>query len=156
MASIFFLLIYLLGGGGERHVRIEKINHLERLLQNKSDTTFVINFWATWCKPCVEELPVFDSVLRYYPTEKVSLILVSLDFKSQYSTRLIPFINKNNPLPEVFLLDEPDYNTWIEKVDKSWSGAIPATLIFNGQTGRRYFFKKINKYKSKVFMVKFF
>jgi hypothetical protein len=55
---------------------------------------------------------------------------------------LIPFINKNNPLPEVFLLDEPDYNTWIEKVDKSWSGAIPATLFFNGQTGRRYFFEK--------------
>jgi thiol-disulfide isomerase/thioredoxin len=141
MALLFFLLLKMLPQA-EQEIKIEKFSRLEILLQNKSDTTFVINFWATWCKPCIEELPVFDSIQTSNHREKVKVILVSLDFVRQYTSRLIPFIAQHQPKPEIFLLNEPDYNSWINKVDASWSGAIPATLVQNGKTGKRIFFER--------------
>jgi thiol-disulfide isomerase/thioredoxin len=60
--------------------------------QNKSDTTYVINFWATWCKPCVEEIPHFEKLYATYKNQKVKVIMVSCDFKKQLETRVIPFV----------------------------------------------------------------
>lgn len=131
MSLIFFLLFHFLKPT-TKAVPVVKFDYVERLLQNKSDTTLVINFWATWCVPCVHELPAFDSVSDYFSNQKVSVILVSLDFISQYESRLKPFVEKNKIEQEVVLLNEPDYDTWINKVDPVWSGAIPATLILNG------------------------
>ena len=112
------------------------------LLNNTSDSTYVINFWATWCKPCIKELPHFDKLNTTFPGAKLRVVLVSLDFKRQFETGLIPYLTKNNIQSEVLLIDEPDYNLWIDKVDKSWSGAIPATLIINSKTGVRKFYER--------------
>ena len=101
------------------------------VVQSKNDTTYVINFWATWCKPCVEELPYFIELYNNYQGEKVKLILVSLDFKKQIDKKLIPFIEKHNLQPEVVVLTDPDANSWIPKIADEWSGAIPATLVYN-------------------------
>ena len=131
MSLIFFLLFHLLRPA-PKAVPVVKFDYVDRLLQNKSDTTLVVNFWATWCVPCVHELPAFDSVSDYFSNQKVKVILVSLDFISQYESRLKPFVVKNNIKQEVVLLNEPDYDTWINKVDPVWSGAIPTTLILNG------------------------
>jgi len=57
--------------------------------------------------------------------------LVSLDFPDKLDSNLIPFIKKNSIQPKVILLDAPNENEWIPKIDESWSGAIPATLIYN-------------------------
>ncbi len=122
--------------------KIIKWPELESLLNNKSDTTYVINFWATWCKPCIKELPYFDKLAETFTGKKIKVVLVSLDFKRQYETGLKPFLVKNNVVSDVLLIDEPDYNTWIDKIDKSWSGAIPATLILNNSTGVRKFYEQ--------------
>lgn len=112
-------------------VPIVGFEYVQQLMQQKNDTTYVINFWATWCKPCIQELPHFTSLQAHYPDKKLKVILVSLDFKKNYQTALLPYLKKNNIITPVVLLYEPDANSWIEKVDKNWSGAIPATLIFN-------------------------
>jgi len=125
-----------------QNARIIKMNELEMLLNNTSDSTYVINFWATWCKPCIKELPHFDKLNTTFPGAKLRVVLVSLDFKRQFETGLIPYLTKNNIQSEVLLIDEPDYNLWIDKVDKSWSGAIPATLIINSKTGVRKFYER--------------
>jgi|SRR5688572_30406295 len=125
-----------------QNARIIKMNELEKLLNNTSDSTYVINFWATWCKPCIKELPHFDKLTTSFPGAKLKVVLVSLDFKRQFESVLIPYINKNNIQSEVLLIDEPDYNLWIDKVDKSWSGAIPATIIINSKTGVRKFYER--------------
>ena len=125
-----------------QNARIIKLDELEMLLNHKSDTTYVINFWATWCKPCIKELPHFDNLTATFPGSKLKVVLVSLDFKRQFETGLIPYLTKNNIKSEVLLIDEPDYNQWIDKVDKSWSGAIPATLIINSKTGVRKFYER--------------
>jgi thiol-disulfide isomerase/thioredoxin len=101
----------------------------ESRLANTSDTLFVYNFWATWCRPCVEELPYFERLNAAYANHKVKVVLVSLDFPNMLDKQLIPFIQKNEVASEVILLDAPRYNEWIDKIDPEWSGALPATLI---------------------------
>jgi thiol-disulfide isomerase/thioredoxin len=107
--------------------KVYKINDLLTRINNP-DTTYVINFWATWCKPCVAELPSFDSLSKI---SNVKILLVSLDFKEDIQKKVNPFLVKNNIKMECVILDEINGNDFIDKVDKSWSGAIPATLIKN-------------------------
>ncbi|AOW21740.1 TlpA disulfide reductase family protein [Urechidicola croceus] len=121
-------------------IKIETHNFesLKSLLNKKDDKTYVINFWATWCKPCVEELPVFEKLYSEYKDKNVDVILVSLDFPNQIDNRLIPFIKEHDLQPRVVLMADPDQNTWIPKVSEKWSGAIPATLIYNKDTREFY------------------
>jgi len=95
----------------------------QKYLEAENDTTYVVNFWATWCKPCVEELPSFEQLYEKYKDKKVRLILVSLDFEKQIESKLIPFINENKLKGEVLVLQQKGMNDWIDKIDPSWSGA---------------------------------
>ena len=110
------------------------------LSRNSNDTTYVINFWATWCSPCVKEIDFFEEVHTSFEDSKVKVILVSLDFPNQVEQRLIPFLEAREITAQVMLMTDLNYNSWIERVDKSWSGAIPATLIFNRE--RRVFLEQ--------------
>lgn len=113
----------------------------EKLLQKNNDSTYVINFWATWCKPCIKELPYFEKINTEYADDKVKVILVSLDFPDLLEKQVIPFIESRGIQSQVLLLDDGDANSWIPKVDESWSGAIPATVIYNS-TERKFFEKE--------------
>ena len=124
----------------EDKVEIIKIDGLQKLLQEKDHKLHVINFWATWCKPCVKELPQFINLSRAHP--EIDISLVSLDFVQNLETKVYPFLAKNKIDLRVLLIDELDYNLWIDMVDNSWSGAIPATLIIEPSTGRRIFLEK--------------
>jgi len=120
-------------------------NGLEKLLSTQSNKTYVVNFWATWCKPCVKELPYFEKLRANYQDKNVELLLVSLDFPNKYDSKLKPFIKEHNIQSKVVALDDPDMNTWIPKVDESWTGAIPATIIFN--KNKRKFFEQSFTYE---------
>lgn len=96
-----------------------------------SDTTYIINFWATWCVPCVKELPEFNTLQQRFAGEKVKVLLVSFDFEDAYPKKLQAFIQKKKLLPEVAWFRETDANAFIPKIDDAWSGALPATLIMN-------------------------
>lgn len=112
-------------------VPIINYEELDQLLNQKNGKTYIVNFWATWCKPCVEELPAFEKLYHNYKNENVELILVSLDFPKQLEKRVIPFIKEHQLKGSVYLMGDPDQNTWIPKVSPEWSGAIPATVIYN-------------------------
>lgn len=130
-------------------VKSYDFNSFEHYMKFDDDTTYVINFWATWCVPCVKELPFFEQINQKYKKEKVKVILVSLDMPKKVESNLIPFLLKKKMTSEVILLDDPDANSWIEKVDKDWSGAIPATYIYNkkGHTfyERSFTFEELDK-----------
>lgn len=114
-------------------IPVYDFNQFEPLLHPQSgDSTYVFNFWATYCAPCIKELPYFDQIGKEYASEKVKVILVSIDFKSQIESRVIPFLERRKVTSEVLLLSDPDANAWIDKVDPSWSGALPATLVVKG------------------------
>jgi thiol-disulfide isomerase/thioredoxin len=112
-------------------VAVYDFNGLEYFLHQENDTVYIINFWATWCIPCVQELPYFEQLLEKYSTDKLSIKLISLDFPKRVDKSLIPFMNKRKLKNKVILLDDKNANEWIDKVNPNWSGAIPATIIYN-------------------------
>ena len=124
-------------------VKTYNYSELKPFLEKKDDKIYVINFWATWCAPCVKELPHFESIQQAYKKD-VEVILVSLDFPAQYETKLKPFIETHQLKTKVIVLDDPDMNSWIPKVDLNWSGAIPVTLIYN--SSKRSFYNRTFTY----------
>ncbi|MDO5973406.1 TlpA disulfide reductase family protein [Flavivirga jejuensis] len=108
----------------------------KKFLNKKDDKVYVINFWATWCAPCVKELPYFEKLNSEYSDKNVEVILVSLDFPHLYESKLKPFIKKRDLKSKVIALDDADMNTWIPQVSKDWSGAIPATVIYRNDSNK--------------------
>ena len=102
-------------------------------LTNYLGKPLVINYWATWCKPCVEELPYFEELNKYAFGKPMKVVLVSLDFKKQLDTKLITFMNEFQIQSDLVVLNDPDSNRWISEVDENWSGAIPVTLVYNAK-----------------------
>ncbi len=121
-------------------LQVVDYNGLEQYLEQYQDRTLLLNFWASWCVPCVKELPYFEQVTQSYPEDEVMVVLVSLDFTKQLDSVLKPFLKKNNVRSKVIVLDDPDQTTWIDKVDPSWSGAIPVTLFRRGD--KKVFYEK--------------
>jgi thiol-disulfide isomerase/thioredoxin len=141
MKKILFFLL-LSGSYCRVHAQtatVVKFDRIEKIIKTQTDEVQVINFWATWCAPCVKELPLFEKLGAETPGVKVTL--VSLDFADKVE-KVNAFMNRKSIKSETVLLDEIDYNTWIDKVDASWQGAIPATLIVNTRTGRRKFVER--------------
>lgn len=104
------------------------------------DTTYIINFWATWCRPCVAELPYFEKLQEEHKDEKFKVVLVSLDFESKVESAVKPFVKKKGLKSEVVVLADGMADEWIDKIDSTWSGAIPATLVL--KNNRKLFYEK--------------
>lgn len=121
-------------------IQIVNYDELKPLLHNDNDTTYVVNFWATWCAPCVKELPYFVTLDSLYDRKPFKLLLVSLDFKKDYLHKLQPFVIERDLDAYVLVLEDSRSNYWIDDIDPSWSGAIPATLVYRGQ--QRTFFER--------------
>ncbi|MBE9490544.1 MAG: redoxin family protein [Bacteroidetes bacterium] len=118
---------------------------LEKFLNIEDNKTHVVNFWATWCAPCVKEMPYFEKLNANYKDKNVEVLLVSLDFPFQYDKKLKPYIKEHKLQSKVVALDDPDMNSWMSKVDEEWSGGIPITIIYN--KNKRQFYERSFTYK---------
>lgn len=114
-----------------QEIRVYDFKALEPLLYTDSDKTYIVNFWAMWCAPCVKEMPYFQEYANQHP--EVKLLFVSMDFPKDIETKLKPFLKKKGITAKVVLLDDPDANRWIDEIDPNWSGALPFTIIFNNK-----------------------
>lgn len=156
--SLIVICILFLGFNSlAQNVPILKIADLEKRIKNDSDTTYIVNFWATWCAPCVKELPDFDSISKVYKNEKIKVLLVTMDFKEELKNKVLPFIVSKKIHSEVLLLDEVNGNYFIPKISDAWSGALPATLIINQKKKFNHFFEKkltFDFLKSEIELVK--
>lgn len=149
--SLFFLLAVVIfacscsqapvAGEGEKQADNEDVSperipvfanfdDMAYLFRQQTDSVYVINFWATWCKPCVAEMPYFQRLGEEMAGEKVKIILVSLDFEEHIESKLLPFLEKNKLPGEVLVLTDPNANEWIDKVSPEWGGAIPVTMVY--------------------------
>ena len=139
----------------EISIEVFDFERIQPYLNKKNNKVNVINFWATWCKPCVAELPYFEELGE--KDKGVEITLISMDFPKMIDTQVIPFIRENNIKSEVIVLDDPNGNEWIPQVDPNWSGAIPATIIYNNNESAFYeqsftleeLEKEVNKFKTK-------
>lgn len=118
-----------------------KVTDLQNYIA-KSDSVLVINFWATFCKPCNEEIPYFETTVNKYKYKKVKLLLVSLDIKDEYPNEIKTFAKKNKYSSQIVWLNETNADYFCPAVDKAWTGGIPSTLIINTKTGYRKFFEE--------------
>lgn len=117
-----------------------KITDVQKVMTAKDDVV-VLNFWATFCKPCVAEIPSFIKIVEKHKKDKVKLILISLDLPSYYPDKITAFAIKNNFKTNISWLEETNADFFCPKIDSSWSGSIPATLVINTKTGFRKFFE---------------
>lgn len=137
--SSLFLLSSLIGFSQltvPYFIEYESYEDIQPILFADNDTTYVINFWATWCKPCVRELPLFEDLYKLTTDKPIKILLVNLDMKQNLDTKLVNFLNRNSVSSAVLALTDVDGNNWIPKIDVNWSGAIPATLIRKGSQRR--------------------
>lgn len=129
------LIVFLLSGSPgmtQSEIPVMDFEEFKSHLHQDDDKVHVINFWATWCKPCVAEMPHFIELEEQTGDDQVEIILVSLDFPAQIESSLKPYLKKHNIKSKVIVLDDPDANKWIESVSENWSGAIPFTIGYKG------------------------
>jgi thiol-disulfide isomerase/thioredoxin len=138
----FFSFLFFSAGFSQTIVSVVNVENLLQRIEKNNDTLYIINFWATWCKPCVAELPDFEKVNLEFKFQNVKVILVSMDFKEELDERVLPFITKNKYTSEFVLMNETS-GDFINKIHSDWSGAIPATLLIKNNK-KIFIQKKIN------------
>jgi len=124
-----------------QEIKLIKFPDLQKIIEDNNSIK-IINFWATWCKPCIEEIPYFEALNRQYAEENVDVILISFDFGKDALKKVNYFVSKKRIDSKVLILDETDFNDFIDKVDPSWSGALPATLLVDNSRRKKRFFEK--------------
>jgi thiol-disulfide isomerase/thioredoxin len=134
-------LLLLTSFSYSQQVKKVKIAALMEYIQ-KSDHPLVVSFWATWCAPCVEEIPWLQTAVEKYKDDKVELVLVSLDFAPSYPKKITEFVQQNKFTATFFWLNETNADEFCPKIDARWGGSIPANLFMNNKTGYRRFFDR--------------
>jgi len=138
--SLLFLSGICFSNAESQDIPKWKISDLEAYIKSSNKPT-VVNFWATFCKPCIAEIPYFQNLVRQYEKDSVQLLLVSLDMEEMYPTKIKAFAEKFKFTAPIVFLDETNADVFCPKVDEKWSGAIPASLFMNNRTGYRKFYE---------------
>ena len=121
-------------------VNLLSLQQLDKRVAN-ADTVYIVNFWATWCGPCVKELPNFERLQQTYKRQPVKVLLVSMDFRSKLN-EVKAFVKSRKIQTDVFLADKTSEQDFIDGVDKNWSGALPGTLVVNTKKHFRKFYER--------------
>ena len=139
MKSLIAVIFLLYAGQNfAQEIPAVKMDDVLRIIDT-STSPVVINFWATWCAPCVHEIPYFEKQVALFKDKGVKLYLVSLDFPEDYPQKIKTFINKQKYRSQVFRLSETNADEFCPRLDKGWEGAIPATLFINRAKNYRHF-----------------
>jgi thiol-disulfide isomerase/thioredoxin len=129
LSLLAFLFVFAQASRAQDVLSFDSFDDFEKEIIRNDRNVYVVNFWATWCAPCVKELPYFERL--HQENKNVKVILVSLD-NPKDAKKLQSFIQKRKITAQVVSLFDKDYNSWLDRIDKGWSGSIPATFIFNG------------------------
>lgn len=110
---------------------LESISWLsfKKHIDKNPDSVYVVNFWATWCKPCVQEMPDLWEETEKFKNKKVRLVPISLNFPEEAQTKVVPFIEKNFPEKKFYILNQILQSEDISGISSEWGGGIPFTMI---------------------------
>lgn len=124
---------------GEYNVKVISADEIKEIVDNRNGKNLFINVWATWCAPCVEEFPDLVKLFRDYNKEEIEFIALSVDLPSDIDSAVIPFM-KNHKVPfPVYIIDERYSEEAIELLSSKWSGAIPASFIYDDNGEQKEF-----------------
>ncbi len=143
MKKAFLLLItncLLLTTSFAQDIKVVKIEELKKEYIKTNDTTYIVNFFATWCGPCLQEMPIVNKFYQSTKDKKIQLLFVSLD-GGIAPAKLAKFIKKQKMEASVFVLNESSDFSWLPYIDSRWQGSIPATMIVNSSKKVKAFFE---------------
>lgn len=123
----------------EPDVRRMDLSSLDRLIRQRKGRVLFLNLWATWCKPCIDEFPRIIELARAYSNRPIDIVALSADYPDEVESKVLPFLARYEIPFRVFVADAPRQEDLINAIDPEWSGALPATFIFDPQ-GRRQAF----------------
>lgn len=101
---------------------------IKALLENDTDNLLLINVWATWCGPCITEMPDFVEINRMYRGRDFELITISAD-RPDKKTKAHEFLKKIQASNKNYIYNSDDKYQLIEAIDPEWQGALPYTLL---------------------------
>ena len=141
MKTIFIVaFLFLAAGIKAQQVKSIKITDLQKTIK-ESKSPLIVNFWATFCVPCIQEIPYFQEMTEKYKAQGVSLLLVSLDLKEAYPSKIISTAGKLKFTAPIVWLNETNADYFCPKIDTSWTGGMPSSLFVNNATGYHKFFE---------------
>ena len=135
---IIIFLLFLAASTDAQNIKEVKIADLEKIIA-ESKTPLIVTFWATWCGPCIQEIPYFLEEVKDHKKDSLAILLVSLDFKEAFPKTIASFADKRKMKAPIVWLNETNADYFCPKIDAKWSGAIPATLFINNKKGYRKF-----------------
>lgn len=142
LACIFcFITVSLLAQAKHRVRNVEPIDvkGVEQLIHKREGRILFLNVWATWCKPCVEEFPDLVKLDSAYPDSVVDIVAVSVDYPDEMESKILPFLDRYGVSFKVYVADVKKQEDFINALNPAWSGAVPATFIFDAYGKRRAF-----------------
>lgn len=111
---------------------------LQDIIRHRNGKVLVLNVWATWCLPCIEEFPDLVKISSTYDASKVEVIGVSIDYADEVKTKVRPFLKKHRVLFPIYLAQFASQERFIDSIEKSWNGAIPATFIYDRSGNQKF------------------
>ncbi len=112
---------------------------LKQLVTRRNGKILFLNIWATWCAPCVEEFPDLIKLAKSYPESEVEVIGISADYPDEVESKILPFMRKHNVPFRIYVAKFDHQEEFINSVNPSWSGALPASLVIDARGKQRYF-----------------
>lgn len=111
----------------------------QKLIRERNGKKLILNVWATWCLPCVEEFP--DLVkLSTSLDANYEIAGISVDDPDEIESKVVPFLKKNNPPFKIFVSNFKKQDDLINALNSKWNGAIPATFIYDSTGSQRTYF----------------
>ena len=135
-----FAFLIILFNSYSQEIKVVKIDDLKKIYSVSNDTTYVINFFASWCGPCMMEIPVLNKFYTEHKNTTTQLIFVSLD-NPAYIKKMPKLISRMKIEASVYLLNESSDFSWLPQIDKRWQGSIPATMVVNQKKNIKAFFE---------------
>lgn len=139
--TLIFLVVLASLDTLAQQVELVTLDELQQILKREGEHIQVVNFWATWCAPCIKELPLLEKLTKDNQEVRVRLVSMDMDLDPN-PEKVRKFVARKNIQSQVLILNERNPNQWIEKIDHNWSGALPATLVVNNNNGKRKFVEK--------------
>jgi thiol-disulfide isomerase/thioredoxin len=121
-----------------------KAAELRALLDRQRGRVVVLNLWATWCVPCLREIPDLVQLETEFRTRGVTLIGLGMDEGSSLQGMVEPFRREHFPGFRTWLRNEPDMDTLVSVVDPAWNEILPTTYLIgrDGKVARKIQGKK--------------